>query len=65
MKPVIKDNGNNVIPTALCANCGHKLPFKEYTNERGVACCDTSVIVWNFCPICGEKIEGYEERGGK
>ena len=61
MKPVIRDNGHNVMSTALCAKCGKELPYKHWTNERGVSCYTPKVIVWNFCPMCGEEIEGYKE----
>lgn len=57
----MRDNGKNVIPTALCSDCGQELPFKHYTNAQGVPCVDTSVITFNFCPKCGKEIEGYKE----
>ena len=61
MKPIIRDNGKNITPTPLCAKCGKELPYKHYKNEYGTPCVDTSVITWNFCPECGEEIEGYKE----
>lgn len=61
MLPKIRDKGKNVISTALCAKCGQELPYKHYTNQYGVPCVNTGIIVWNFCPICGEKIEGFKE----
>lgn len=61
MRPTIKDNGKNIMSTALCSKCGKELPYKYYKNEHGVPCCDPKVITWNFCPMCGEEIEGYKE----
>ena len=61
MKPVIKDNGKNIISTPLCGNCGEKLSYKHYRDERGVPCVDTNVIIQNYCSNCGEIVEGYKE----
>lgn len=60
MKPVIKDNGNNVMTTPLCGNCGKTLHYLEYI-EQGVPCYDPKVIVENFCPQCGYEVEGYKK----
>lgn len=59
MKPTIKDNGNNVMSTPMCGRCGKVLHYYHYNNERGVPCYDPRVIVENFCPNCGEEVEGY------
>lgn len=59
-KPRIIDQGKNVIPRVECAKCGQQLKFKEWNDKRGVPYIDTSKIIWNYCPMCGEKIEGYE-----
>ena len=61
MKPIIKDNGKNISSTPMCGKCGHKLHYHHYTNEHGVPCCNPKVIVENFCPNCGEKVDGYKE----
>lgn len=61
MKPTIKDNGNNVMSTPMCGKCGKVLHYYHYNNERGVPCYNPKVIVENFCPNCGEEVEGYKE----
>lgn len=61
MKPIIKDNGSNILSTPMCGKCGNVLHYYMYNNEHGVPCCNTSVIVENFCPNCGEEVEGYKE----
>lgn len=61
MKPVIRDNGKNIMTTPLCGNCGKVLHYYHYVDKQGVPCYDPRVIVENFCPECGYEVEGYKK----
>lgn len=63
MKPILlKQCPNpNVLEIPTCGKCGHRLHYKEWRNERGICCISSSIIDENYCPKCGEKVEGYED----
>ena len=59
--PKLKDQGSHVIPLAQCGKCGQRLHYKQWSDERNVPCINTRIIVENFCPNCGEPVDGYKE----
>lgn len=61
MRPIIRDRGKNIQPVPLCGKCKSPLSFRHFINDEGVLCYDPSVIFENFCPNCGEEVEGYKE----
>ena len=56
MKPYVKiaRAGLGVTPMLQCAKCGMMLP-SDYREDH-------LVVLWNFCPMCGEKIDKYYEK---
>ena len=60
MKPKIIEQGANVVPKVQCAKCGQRLHFKEW-NEKSIPYINTKVIIENYCPNCGEIVDGYKE----
>ena len=61
MKPEFIEQGAHVIPIAQCAKCGQRLHYKEWRGAGNIPCISTKVIVENYCPSCGEIVDGYKE----
>ena len=62
MKVRVVKPGPNIVERVYCSKCGKELPVKMWNDDRGVPCVDPRVVIWNYCPMCGEKIEKEGER---